>query len=476
MESLTPVLILIGLLVCTVLIFGDAVSSGPNQIVLMTSAVIAAGFAFAQGATWTELKNGILKNIGASMEACLILLVVGALIGTWILGGIVPALVVAGLQLLSPSIFLFASCLICAIISLATGSSWSTAGTVGIALVSVGDTIGINPGMTAGAILSGAYFGDKMSPFSDTTNLAPAMAGTDLFTHIRHMIYTTGPSIIIASVIFLIMGFFMDVETFDESRIESVVAGINSKFNTSWFMLLPLAAVIFMVAKKIPALPALTVGTILGGLFAILFQPEVVKEFSGTADNYMLASFQALVKSSATGYAANTGIPEVDSLISRGGMSGMMNTIWLIFSAMMFGGVMDASGMLQKLAEGVLRLVRGVGSLIAATILTCIGMNVTASDQYLSLVITGRMYREAYEKRGLHPKNLSRALEDAGTITSPLVPWNTCGAFMSSTLGVATLTYLPFCFFNLINPLVSVIYGFAGITIEKLEKAPSEVE
>lgn len=473
-ESLIPVICLVILLIFCVDIFGDAVASGPNQITLMLAGAIAGIFALLQGCTWHELETGILKNINVSMQALLILIIIGGLIGAWILGGIVPTLVVWGLKLLSPTFFLFATCVICSIVSLATGSSWSTAGTVGLALIAIGHTMGINMGMTAGAIISGAYFGDKMSPLSETTNLAPAMAGTDLFTHVRHMIYTTGPSLVIALIGFLILGFTIDTSHFSSDKIIEVTNAINSKYDTSLYILIPPVLVIFMVVKRFPALPALVVGIFLGVLFAFLFQPQVVHEFSGIKDNYLLAAYKASFNSVATGFSLTTGVPEVDSLLSRGGMTSMLSTVWLVLAAMTFGGIMEASGMLNKLAEGVLKLAKGTGNLIAATIGTCGFMNLTASDQYLTLVITGRMYKEAYEKAELHPKNLSRALEDAGTLTSPLVPWNTCGAFMAGTLGVATLAYLPFCFLNLINPIVSVIYGYTGYTIDKLP--PKEVK
>jgi NhaC family Na+:H+ antiporter len=467
-ESLIPVLFLIGILIVVVRVYGDAVSGGPNQVALMLSAVVATLFALSQGCSWQKLQDAILHNIHAAMQAMLILLLIGALIGTWILGGVVPTLVVWGLKLLSPSIFLFTACAICALVSMATGSSWSTAGTVGLALIGVGHTMGISMGLAAGAVISGAYFGDKMSPLSDTTNLAPAMAGTDLFTHVKHMVFTTGPSMIITLVIFFVLGFTMDSSAFDPERINSVISTIESKFDTSLVMLLPMVLVIGMVVKKVPALPAVFLGAVAGTVFAVIFQPAVVVEFAGGDLDYLTAAFKASVTAMASGYVSTTGTA-VDTLLSRGGMASILPTLWLIMSAMMFGGVMQGSGMLYRIAEAIVGLAKKTGHLIATTIGTATFMNLTASDQYLSIVITGRMYKEAYEKAGLHPKNLSRALEDAGTLTSPLVPWNTCGQFMSSTLGVATLTYLPYCFLNLINPFVSILLGYTGWTIAKID-------
>ena len=316
--------------------------------------------------------------------------------------------------------------------------------------------------MTAGAIISGAYFGDKMSPLSDTTNLAPAVAGTDLFTHIRHMIFTTGPSLIIALTIYAVIGWRYRDNSLDLAAVNSMLGTLDASFNISAWLLLAPVAVIGMVVLRIPALPALFAGALLGSLVALATQPDV--------------GIGAVVNAAWTGYVSQTGVESIDSLLTRGGMSNMMGTVALIFCALGFGGVMERSGMLATLAGAILSMARGTGSLIAATIATCIGINIAAPDQYMSIVVPGRMYREAYLKRGLHPKNLSRALEDSGTMTSPLIPWNTCGAFMSATLGVSALAYMPFAFMNLINPVISLIYGFTGITIARLSAAEAAAE
>lgn len=444
---------------------------------LILAGTFAALFAITHGHTWEELEKSILSTMADVMQPVLILLLIGALIGIWILSGIVPSIIVWGLQIMSPSLFLFAASLISAIVSVATGSSWSTAGTIGVALIGIGQAMDVHLGMTAGAIISGAYFGDKLSPFSETTNLASSMAGTELFTHIRHMLYTTTPAMVISLGLYLLIGFTQDYSNFNPERIAVITNAINSTFDTSWYMLIPPAITITIMTRKYPAIPSILTGIFLGMLFAVLYQPDIIRgSCNDGGGNYFMAAVESGLQTAATGYSSNTGIKEVDALLSKGGMSGMLNTIWLILSAMFFTGVMDASGMLQRIAGAILQSVRGTGNLIAATLGTNILTNIVAAEQYLSIVITGRMYRDAYAAKGLHSKNLSRALEDAGTLTSPLVPWNTCGSFMASTLGVATFAYLPFAFLNLITPFISLIYGYTGYTIEYENDAPQEGE
>lgn len=468
LQALTPVVVLIALLATSVVLFRDASSLGPNQIALLAAAAVAVVIGLWNGHSWEGLQGAMVHGISLSMSAVLILLVVGSLIGTWILAGVVPAMISYGLRILSPSIFYPATCVICCVVSLATGSSWTTAGTVGIALVGVATAQGLSLPLTAGAIISGAYFGDKMSPLSDTTNLAPAMAGTELFVHIRHMLYTTAPSIAIAVILFAIAGFTKGGAA-GPADLSVIQGALHGHFRIGAHLLVPPLVVLFLVIGRMPALPALTIGALLGGVFAVLFQPSAV---IGYVNDPALGRGQALLKgvwmSFYQGFKLSSGNEAVDSLLSRGGMGSMLNTVWLILCAMVFGAVMEATRMLEKIAATILSVVRGTGSLIAATLGTSIGMNVIASDQYIAIVLPGRMFRAEYARRGLHPKNLSRCLEDAGTLTSPLVPWNTCGAFMSQTLGVATFAYLPWCFFNLVNPLVSAIYGFTGFTIEKV--------
>jgi len=473
-QALLPVVVLVGLLAASVYFYGDGSSSGPNQIALILAAMACAVLGARNGYSWRAMQKGIVHGISLATGAILILLVVGSLIGTWILSGTVPTMIYYGLAVISPGVFYAAACVICAVVALATGSSWTTAGTIGVALIGIAVVQQLHLGLAAGAIISGAYFGDKMSPLSDTTNLAPAMAGTELFTHIRHMVYTTAPSIILAVLLFAVVGAVLGGAR-EASEIGVIQQAIASQFRVGWVMLLPVALVILLVIRKVPAFPALLIGALTGAVFAIVFQSAAVIRLVGESD---LPRGLALVKGAWTalfdGYQSTSGNESLDELLSRGGMASMLNTVWLILSAMMFGAVMETTGMLQKIASAILGAVRGTGSLIAATLATAIGMNIVASDQYIAIVLPGRMFRAEYRRRGLHPKNLSRSLEDAGTLTSPLVPWNTCGAFMAQTLGVATFAYAPFAFFNLINPLVAALYGFTGFTIEKLDPAEAD--
>jgi NhaC family Na+:H+ antiporter len=459
--SLVPVVVLIAALFYTIVVL-----EGSGHIPLILGTIVAASIAAARlKMPWEQIQKGMTKGIVAALPAILILIIVGLLIGVWIASGVVPVMIFYGLKILAPGYFLVATVLTCALISLATGSSWSTAATVGLAMMGVGQALGIPAGMTAGAVISGAYFGDKMSPLSDTTNLAPAVAGTDLFTHIRHMVYTTVPALLIAVVIFTVIGLVRpasgSVETEDYLLMLST---LSQSFNLSPWLLVAPAAVLFLVWKKTPALPSLVVGVVVGAILLLIFQRDPGGDWATTIGG--------LVDSLYTGYVSETGVEKVDELLSRGGLSYMMDTIALIMCALAFGGVMERSGMLERLAAAILTLARSTGSLISVTIFSCFGMNILASDQYLAIIVPGRMYRGAFLKRGLHPKNLSRALEDSATLTSPLIPWNTCGAYMSGVLGVSSFTYLPFAFLNLASPLVSIFYGFTGITIQKIEDDP----
>ncbi|CAN5854559.1 Na+/H+ antiporter NhaC [soil metagenome] len=459
---------LVALLASSVYLFGDESSGGPNQIALILSAFTGVLIGVLNGHSWKSIEEGIVHGISLALGAVLILLVVGALIGTWILAGVVPTMIDYGLAVLTPGLFYAAACAICCIVALATGSSWTTAGTIGVALVGIATAQNLHLGLAAGAIISGAYFGDKMSPLSDTTNLAPAMAGTELFTHIRHMLWTTVPSIVMALTLFAIIGANAAAPA-ETGSVEGIRTALRAQFAIGPHLLIPVLLVIGLVIRRMPALPALMIGALAGCVFAVLFQAEAVLTYVGATD---LPRGVALVKGGwmalFAGYTLASGNEALDQLLSRGGMGSMLPTVWLILSAMMFGAVMETTGMLQRVAAGILGAVRGTGSLVAATLATAIGMNVIASDQYIAIVLPGRMFRAEYRRRGLHPKNLSRTLEDGGTLTSPLVPWNTCGAFMAQTLGVATFTYAPFAFFNLINPLVALAYGLTGFTIEPL--------
>lgn len=475
-DALIPIAALVLMLAISVYLFGSDSSSGPNQIVLTMAAAVASIVAIRNGHKWFDLQAAIIEGISTAMIAILILLSVGALIGTWLMAGTVPSLIYYGMQMLSPQWFFAAACLICAIAALATGSSWTVAGTLGVALIGVSMGLGLSPAIAAGAIVSGAYFGDKMSPLSDTTNLAPAVVGTDIFTHIRHMVWTTGPSFTVALVLFALIGLGTDPQA-DSPALAQLMLTLDQSFNISALALLPLAVVFYMAYKKIPPLPTILFGALLGGVLAVILQPEAVLRF---ADSPELSRGMAMTKgvwlALSDGYVSTTGVAEVDNLLTRGGMSSMLVTIWLIMTALAFGAVLEHAGMLQRLVDGALKRAKSTGSLITTVVLSCIGINIVAADQYIAIVLPGKMYRAEFARRRLEPKNLSRIIEDAGTLTSPLVPWNTCGAYMAATLGVTTLAYLPFAFFNLINPLVSIIYGFTGFTIVKMDEADEVAE
>ncbi|MFW5725898.1 MAG: Na+/H+ antiporter NhaC, partial [Bacteroidota bacterium] len=455
-------------------IFGDDSLSGSNQIVLILSAAVASVVAIRLGHKWTDLRAGIVKSIGSAMTAILILLLIGSLAGTWLLGGIVPAMIYYGLQILNPTIFLLAACVVSAVVSLATGSSWSTVATLGVALLGIGRALGIPDGVIGGAIISGAYFGDKMSPLSDTTNLAPAMAGTDLFTHIRYMAWTTIPSITISLIIFLVIGLYTYSAT-EYNDISPVLIAISDTFTVTPVLFLVPGLVIFLIIKKVPALPALFFGTIAGAICALIFQPQIIKQVSGMEDHFHVAAYIAIMKSMYTDITVNTNHEMVNSLLETGGMRGMLNTVWLIMCAMIFGGIMESSGLLHRITEAVIKLAHNTGSLVASTAGTCIFFNITASDQYLSIVVPGRMFAETYRERGLKPQNLSRTLEDSGTVTSVLVPWNTCGATQATVLGIPTLAFLPYCFFNIISPFMTIVFAYLNIRISRYN-SPEEIK
>jgi Na+:H+ antiporter, NhaC family len=474
-DALIPLFALIGMLALSVYLFGSDSSGGANQIALLMSAMIAAGIAIKNGYRWPGIQEAIVHGISTAMGAILILLAVGALIGTWMLSGTVPTMIYYGVQILDPGWFYAAACLICSIASISIGSSWTVAGTIGVGLIGVALALGVSPEITAGAVISGAYFGDKMSPLSDTTNLAPAVAGSELFTHIRHMTWTTVPSYSLALIVFLLLGWNTDGTASVELAGLGSLEYMRQVFDLSPWTLLPLVVVFALAMRKFPAFPTILLGGLLGGVMAVFLQPGPVSAF---ADSPGLSPAMALLKgvwvAFANGYVSTTGHAAVDDLLTRGGMSSMLTTIWLILCALAFGAVMEHAGLLQRLIQSVLAAARSTGALFAAVLVTCVGVNVVAADQYIAIVLPGKMYRAEFRRRGLRARNLSRAIEDAGTLTSPLVPWNTCGAFMAGTLGVATFAYLPFAFFNLINPIVSLIYGITGFTIQRMEEGEDE--
>ncbi len=539
-DALIPILSLIVMLATSVVFYGSDSSYGANQIALILGAAIATLIGFKNGYSWKEIETGISKGIATAYGAIMILMMVGALIGTWIVSGTVPTMIYFGLQILDPSIFYVAACLICAMVSISTGSSWTTAGTVGVALTGIAAGLEMSLAITAGAIISGAYFGDKMSPLSDTTNLAPAVAGTDLFSHIRHMAWTTGPSIILAMTLFAIIGFAQDSNE-QPANLGSTVAVLQDQFNITGWALLPLLLVLFLAFKKVPAFLTLLIGALVGGVFAVVLQPETLdrtvesSKYSCSANSELIEaceissvsfdeqvaninlsvtladgsnleqsvvskltsgstalaidisgseetvefstryqitnSLDAVWRALFAGYQSNSGDEAVDDLLSRGGMSSMLNTIWLILTALTFGAVLETVGLLKKVVESILSMVKGTGSLVASVIGTCVTTNIIAADQYIAIVLPGRMFKAEFKRRGLDAKNLSRTLEDSATMTSPLIPWNTCGVYMAGVLGVPTLVYLPFCFFNIASPFISIAYGIMNFKITRIDSA-----
>ena len=464
--ALLPLIILVMLLTYNVTIFGDDALSGSNQFILLLGGVVAGLLGLRNKVTYGEMLRKVGDNLQSVTGPILILLLVGALSGTWLLSGIIPAMIDYGLQIANPRFFLPACVLISALVSLATGSSWSTSATIGIALIGIGKALDLPVGMVAGAVISGAYFGDKLSPLSDTTNLAPAMAGSELFTHIRYMLYTTLPCIVITLLLFIVLGWsFSSSGEVDTSLLSK---SIRERFNISpWLFLVPLL-VIIMIVKKTPSLLALFVGTLLGGLFALIFQPQLLMDLSESS----VLNFKTIYKSIFNAITVDTQIetndPLLNELFSSGGMQGMLGTVWLIICAMVFGGVMDAIGALQAISNAFLKWAQTNFQLIAGTAATSLTVNLTASDQYLAIVVPGKMFAQAYRDRKLAPENLSRTLEDAGTVTSVLVPWNTCGAYQSGVLGVGVAEYFFYAFFNWISPLMTLVYAYFKIKIKNL--------
>ena len=455
-QVILVMVVLLALLYWGIMVDTDA---GEGHVALILAGGFAAIVAVLNGWKWNYIEAGILAAINRTMQAILILAVVGLMLSSWVAGGVVPSMMYFGIKVISPSIFLFTACLLCSIVSLATGSSWSTAGSMGVALMGVGTALGFSPAMTAGAVVSGAYFGDKMSPLSDTTNLAPAVAGATLFDHIKHMIWTTGPSLLVALVVYLVLGFSHAGAGADLATIDMILDFIGSNFKVGIIYLIPPVFVIAAVALKLPALPSLIGGVVLGFPFMAMQDSSTLMRIPSIL-NYGWET--------AVPEGADSLMEELASLLSAGGMSGMMWTISLILCAMVFGGIVDCTGMMATLAGALLKLARGTrGGVVIVTLLTCILVNVLCSDQYLAIILPGRMYKEAFEDMKLAPKNLSRCLEDSGTITSNFFPWNTCGATMRSFLQIDS-SYIPYAILNWLNPLVSAFYGITGISMVKM--------
>ena len=466
LESLIPIVVLVALLALNVVLYGDGALAGSNQFVLLLGGFVAALVGFRRKIPFKLMMEKVSENVQSTTSALLILLMVGALSGTWLISGIIPSMIYYGLQMLNPTIFLAACVLICSVISVATGSSWTTSATVGIALIGIGDALGISMGMTAGAILSGAYFGDKLSPLSDTTNLAPAMAGGELFDHIKYMLWTTIPTYIITLIVFVILGLNIEVTALDQTQ--EMLQQLKSTFDISpWLFLVPLA-VVLMIVKKTPPLIALLIGTLLGGVFALIFQPEVVMGITGAQEFTPAAAYQGIMDAITIQVSVPSSHPILSDLFQSKGMFGMLGTIWLIVCAMVFGGIMDGIGALSRLSQA-LSIAKTTFGLFASTVASCLALNLTASDQYISIVVPGKMFSKAYKDKGLAPENLSRTLEDSGTVTSVLVPWNTCGAYHSGVLGVPVASYFVYAIFNWLSPITTLVFAGFSIKIKQLK-------
>jgi NhaC family Na+:H+ antiporter len=466
--ALLPILILVVLLSYNVLVYGDDALGGSNQFILLLGAAIAGIVGFYYKVSYKFMIDKVAENLQSVTGALLILLFVGALAGTWLISGIIPAMIYYGLQILHPSIFLPACIIICAIISLATGSSWTTSATVGIALIGIGKVLGIPVGMVAGAVISGAYFGDKLSPLSDTTNLAPAMAGGELFSHIRYMTYTTVPSIVITIIVFTILS--LTQNTTGAADTESLMLAIEEKFTITPLLFIVPGVVILLIVKKSPPLIALLIGSLLGGVFALLFQSKILLEITEASVLSFEVGYRAIMDSMTVSTEITTTNALLNDLFTSGGMEGMLGTIWLIICAMVFGGIMDAIGALERISSALLNWAQTTFQLFASTVASCLAINLTASDQYLSIVIPGKMFSKAYKDRKLAPENLSRTLEDSGTVTSVLIPWNTCGAYQSGVLGVGIGEYFIYAIFNWLSPFMTLLFAAFNIKIRALKE------
>ena len=467
-ESMIPILCLILLLSYNVFVFGESAMDGSNQFILLLGASVGIFIGIRSGISFKKMINYVSTNLKSITGAILILLLVGSLSGTWLLSGIIPSMIYYGLQVLNPDVFLPSCLIICAVISLSTGSSWTTSATVGIALIGIGKALGIPSGMVAGAVISGAYFGDKLSPLSDTTNLAPAVSNTDLFTHIRYLTITTVPTILVALVILSILNLFLEVNGSTEN--ESMLTSIKNTFYISPLLFTVPLVVVFMIFKKTPPLIALFIGTLLGAVFALLFQIDTISQISGGSNN-ISDVYKTILNSITVETKIESGDKILNELFSSGGMKGMLDTIWLVICAMVFGGIMEAIGALKRISNFLLNLGKTTFSLFASTVGSCLTINLSASDQYLSIVIPGKMFSKAYEDKDLAPENLSRTLEDSGTVTSVLIPWNTCGAYQSGILGVGVLEYFVYAIFNWLSPFTTLFVAAINFKIKRLNKS-----
>ena len=468
--AILPLIFLVTLLsfnlYANVFIYDADPLAGSSQFILILSGAFAAMIGNLYNVSYKDVVNSISNSIKSVTPALIILLWVGALAGTWMISGIIPSMVYYGLKILDPNIFLPACIIICSIISVATGSSWTTSATVGIALVGIGKALEIPAGMVGGAVIAGAYFGDKLSPLSDTTNLAAAVSKVDLFKHIKYLTYTTIPSISITLIVFIILGINQSSSGVTDNSF--LINTIENTFNISPVLFIVPIIVLIMIVKKTPPIKALTIGTLLGALFAILFQPQIINELSDSSNSSIIASYKVLIDTITSDVSITTESEILNELFSTGGMIGMLNTIFLVMATMIFGGSMDAIGAIKSISKALLNLADNIFKLFASTVASCLALNLTASDQYLSIDVSGKMFEKAFEDKDLAPENLSRTLEDSATVTSALIPWNSCGAYHSSVLGVSVGEYFIYAIFNWISPFMTLIYAALRIKIRTL--------
>ncbi len=472
--SLIPVISLVLLLIVNVRIFGDEALNGSIQIVLLMATAITCGISmFRLKTPWESFEKGFIHSVANSTPAILVLLLIGAMAGTWMLSGIIPAMIYYGLQVINPTVFLATACVVSAVISVSTGSSWTTIATVGVGLLGVGKALGFDEGWIAGAIISGAYFGDKVSPLSETTNMAATTAGSNLFSHIRYMMYTTVPSFLITIVIFFLYGLF-GAHTGDV-QVAELTDALVANYNITPLLFVIPAVVLFLISRKVPAVVVLFAGVFMGAIGILVFQPEMLAKVTDGATGFG-SSLKGAIKAAYGPLSPATGSEMLDSLVATKGMSGMLNTVWLIICAMCFGGSLEGSGMLQSITNKLVSMMKSTFSTVASTTGACLFLNFATGDQYISILLPGRMFTSVYKKQGYQPELLSRTLEDSATVTSVLIPWNSCGMAQASVLGVATMTYLPYCFFNLLSPFMTLLVAAIGYKIRKSAPIEEEIE
>jgi len=467
-DALIPLLFMILLLTTSIVLFGIDAATGPLQVALFMSAVVAALVAHKNGHTWEKLGEEIVKGISLAMSAILILLMVGALIGVWNMSGTIATMVYYGVKYIDPAWFYFAACLLCGLVGLVTGSSWSTAATLGVAFIGMAAAIGANTAITAGAVISGAYFGDKMTPLSETTVLTPQIVGSDVYTHISSLAKATIPAYLISLAMFFLIG--RSVETSAAAMdTTAVLQSLSTAYHISIWNLLPVLALLLLGIRRYPAFLSILIGTLVGALVAVVMQPQIIIAFANDIYlGYGLAALKSVWMAMANGFTSTSGYEQIDTLFSGGGMSSMLTTVWLILGAMSFGAMMDFGGFNNRLITPIIDRVKSDGGTIAVVMLTALGLNIVAGDQYVAIVLPARMFMVAFRRRGIHPETLATAVENSGTVTSPLIPWNSCGAYMTATLGISTFVYLPYCFFNFLNFILGMVYGFVGINIMRL--------